>query len=453
MSKLIQVFQKYYHSKICILGFGREGKSTLNFLNKIPETEICIADKNIITNEDIPFSKHKIILKTGETYLDDLNDYDLIIKSPGVLLKEEIEKEWGDRLTSQTAIFLEAYHEQIVGITGTKGKSTTTRLIFDFLKSNGKKVVLAGNIGIPPFSIEADIDDKTWIVYELSAHQLKKISYAPHISVLLNIFPEHLDYFGDLWHYAKAKLHIGSFQREEDFFIYKSDNINIQQYTKEEHFSGKLIDVLQNGSKNLKIENRAIYLNDKKQIHSLNIKLIGEHNLLNIVFAMEAANCCGVDYSQSIKCLSNFTPLEHRLEYVGFFNGKHFYNDSIATVPEAAIAAIDAIGLVDTLILGGMDRGIDYSNLLEKLSKGVVKNLFFTGCAGQRMMYELHQKNGSANINCYFSNDWNDLLEKAIVATPENGTCLLSPAAASYGQFRDFEERGTFFKNRVATLQ
>lgn len=452
MNKLIHVFKKFEHSKIAILGFGREGKSTLEFLEQLNHLLIGIFDKNPINNEATIHSKHTITFQTGVNYLNNINDYDLIIKSPGVMLPKEMEHLLGNKLTSQTALFLESYHQQIIGITGTKGKSTTSKLIEHLLKSDGKDVILAGNIGIPPFSINNLIKKDTTIVYELSAHQLKKISVSPHISILLNIFPEHLDYFGDIRHYTDAKFHIGTAQQEKDTFIFNIENSYIYQFCENHHFPGKIIEVTSQGSHQLKLHDHSIELPQHVFLKDETIQLKGKHNLLNIIFALEAVKCCGIDYKQSIKYIHSFQPLEHRLEYVGCFHNKHFYNDSIATVPEATIAAINSIGNVNTLILGGMDRGIDYSKLIEKLLENKIKNVLFTGNAGERMMKELKDNQIQLPFKAYFSNDWKDLVTKAIALTPENGTCLLSPAAASYGQFKDFEERGKFFKENIISF-
>ncbi|MDD4847291.1 MAG: UDP-N-acetylmuramoyl-L-alanine--D-glutamate ligase [Bacteroidales bacterium] len=451
-NRLLQVFQQHAFSKICILGFGREGKSTLQFLNQLPETTICIADKNAVMPEACIDSKHNIIFQTGEQYLDHLDAFDGVIKSPGVLLPAELEQALGNRLTSQTALFMEAYHQQMIGITGTKGKSTTSKLIEYLLQKNGQKAVLAGNIGIPPFSINDQIEPDSWIVYELSAHQLKNMEQSPHISVLLNIFSEHLDYFGDIDHYAAAKLHIGTFQNADDCLIMNVENENIQKYSSSLVLPGKLVPMTLQGSQNIHIQDHTLFLDSSAFWNEKDLKIKGSHNLLNAAFAIEAVHCCGIDYQSLMNVLPDFCPLEHRLEYVGCWQQKHYYNDSIATVPEATLAAIDAIGTVDTLILGGMDRGIDYSRLLERLMRGVVRHILFTGLAGERMLNTMKTMQASLPFDAFYSNDWELLLQHAVAVTSENGICLLSPAAASYGQFRDFEERGTFFKTGIRRL-
>lgn len=177
-------------------------------------------------------------------------------------------------------------------------------------------------------------------------------------------------------------------------------------------------------------------------------KLMGAHNLINISVAAAAAALMKIPSNAITEGISSFNPLEHRIEYVGSFKNKKFYNDSISTIPEATIAAIKTLEKVDTLILGGFDRGIDYSILVDYLAKSESRKLIFTGPAGKRMMDELTGKTGYYN-NPVFIKDFRSAVSHAISATPEGGTCLLSPAASSYDSFKNFEERGKCFKELV----
>ena len=183
--------------RILILGFGREGKSTLRFLQKyLPGAVVAVADKNAMEGVTI----------SGEGYLEAMYDYDIVIKTPGISLKDFDTKDV--EITSQTDLFLGQFHAQTIGITGTKGKSTTTSLIYHLLKSSGHDAILTGNIGIPCFDIMEDIQPESIVVYELSAHQLEYVHNSPRVGVLLKIFEEHLDHFGTFEQYFKAKCNI-----------------------------------------------------------------------------------------------------------------------------------------------------------------------------------------------------------------------------------------------------
>jgi len=217
------VQKKIIDKRILILGFGKEGESTYNFLRlHYGSPDITIADNNNDIVTKISDSSIKFI--TGEKYLDNLNDFDIIFKSPGISLNHLPYKVKRKKITSQTDIFLEFFSSQIIGITGTKGKSTTSSLIYHIFKLNSDKVVLVGNIGVPPFDILNEISHDTKIVFELSSHQLEYITKGPHIAILLNFYQEHLDYYSSFEDYQLSKFNITQFQEEGDIFIYNSDD-------------------------------------------------------------------------------------------------------------------------------------------------------------------------------------------------------------------------------------
>ena len=191
--------------RILIAGFGREGKSTLRFLqNYMPEAMVGIADRNESAFQDV--DKERYNLYFGDDYLKASSDYDVVIKTPGISVKDiDIDL---SKITSQTDLFLETFHNQVIGITGTKGKSTTSTLIYHLIKESGNDVILAGNIGIPILDCVNDISERTIIVYELSAHQLQFINRSPRVGILLNVFEEHLDHFGTFEKYKDAKVNV-----------------------------------------------------------------------------------------------------------------------------------------------------------------------------------------------------------------------------------------------------
>ena len=414
--------------RILILGFGREGKSSFRFVQKyLPEAVVAVADKNEMDG----------VKYFGSQYLDAMYDYDIVIKTPGISLKDFDTK--GVEITSQTDLFLSQFHAQTIGISGTKGKSTTTSLIYHLLKSSGRDAILTGNIGIPCFDVMESIGPESIVVYELSAHQLEYVHNSPHVGVLLNVFEEHLDHFGTMQRYKSAKLNLLRFMGKGDTAVIHESLLN---------------DALE-----LFVNSKVFSLFDFSDlIDETALPLLGEHNLLNVKAALLACDAYGIDYRELIPYLYTFKPLEHRLEPVGTFGGVTFVNDSISTIPQAAISACQALGRVDFLLLGGFDRGIDYQPLADYLKAYPVPHLLFTGKAGARMMQlmggistgsmtsqvKVPEPVGGPTLFNYSN------MEEAFAYlknhAKQGDVCLLSPAASSYDQYKNFEERGRKFK-------
>jgi|LFRM01.1.fsa_nt_gb UDP-N-acetylmuramoylalanine--D-glutamate ligase len=427
--------KKYLLNKsILILGYGREGKSVFNLLLQLGLTEqIGIADINKINIEEHPEFKHQTItFYDGDNYLEATQDYDVVIKSPGVIIKDYLSLTEKKKITSSTDLFLRFCSNKIIGITGTKGKSTTSSIIYHLLKENNYDVLLMGNIGIPCFDMLDQINKDTIIVYELSCHQLEFIQASPDISVLLNVYEEHLDHYNSLKDYVNAKKNIYKYQKENDYLIY-GDIF--------EHISNKEINSLKLNKINLYDNPLAIEFKDIKT------SLIGEHNLYNIILAIIVCDIIGLSKEKSLKVISKFKGLPHRLEYIGKFHNIHFYNDSIATAQEAVINAVNSFSLVNTIIIGGMDRDLNYSKLVQFLCNSTVENIILLPETHKRIN-ELFVDNNCSN-NIIIANNMEDAVNHAFKVTKNEGICLLSPAAASYGFYKNFEERGNHFKELV----
>lgn len=420
---LQKIIDSLTNKTILILGFGREGRSSLKFIRQhFGNIPVGIADANqdafsSILEEQLHFIK----LHSGENYTEAVHSYDLIIKSPGIAIPEK----WAStgKFTSQTDLFLAAYSHQTIGITGTKGKSTTTSLILHLLDCSGKDCVLAGNIGIPCFDVIDKINPETQVVFELSANQLQYVHHSPHIAVLLNIFEEHLDFFGTFEKYKEAKHAICKFQTRNDAFVCHRDFVP---------------DVLPVHDKLLQFP--LGLLSSEEKIDSIR----GAHNRLNMEAALLAVHAVGINMQEAIRHLHTFKGLPHRLENIGIFDEVTFFNDSIATVPEASIAALETLDRVDFLLLGGFDRGIDYTSLIEYLVDNNVPNILFTGKAGERIMKTLSKFSLDSRFFMYTS------MDEAFTHISENANsgdvCLLSPAAASYDIYKNFEHRGETYK-------
>ncbi|MEA3505751.1 MAG: UDP-N-acetylmuramoyl-L-alanine--D-glutamate ligase [Bacteroidota bacterium] len=442
--------EKLKNRSIVILGFGREGRSTFCFLKKhLPQQKLIIADKNNNAFADI-ITEANIKFYSGENYLEACNSGDLIIKSPGIKLSQK----WDNaEITSQTDLFLQYFHQQTIGITGTKGKSTTSSLIFHIIKQQTDNVILVGNIGAPAFDFIDKIDKKTKIVFELSAHQLQFIHKAPHIAIILNLFEEHLDYFDNKGNYFNSKLNIHKFQDNNGHLI-----INTQPETngaiKESSFNCKNrweFSFDKHPGNGAWSDEKNIFFNKQGELTTFsltNIILKGKHNILNIMAAITAAKIINIPDNRITEGINTFVGLPHRLELAGIYNGITYYNDSISTIPETTIEALKTLKETYTLILGGFDRNIDYKILYTFLKSSSVKEILFTGPAGKRMQKE-YRSQQPKNQNSYFFDDFVQLISKAKTITKQNTICLLSPAASSYNAFKNFEERGKTFNTLI----
>jgi UDP-N-acetylmuramoylalanine--D-glutamate ligase len=443
--------------KVMILGYGREGKSTFRLLRGyFPELPLAVADKNEnLEKENLELTADGITLFAGNNYTGNIKDFDIVIKSPGISVFKSGLSQFNSKFTSQTDLFLRSFAPLTTGITGTKGKSTTSSLIYHIVNGYTSNTLLAGNIGIPLFDLTDRIDDKTRIVCELSSHQLEYISRAPSTSVLLNIFQEHLDHYASYKNYQLAKYQIAIKQHSNDNFIFNPDDQIIAELLKEIPVSGNKLPayttVFAGDGAGKSGKNFVLRRSHQEQIllpENPPTELTGLHNLRNIIIAAAAARISNIPTEAIIDGIATFKPLKHRIEFLGIHKNKLFYNDSISTIPEATLAALDTLQTVHTLILGGFDRDIDYEPFINKLCRSSVKHIVFTGPAGERMMKLL----GSANcLKPIFEmgNGFNDAVKRAIAATPEKCICLLSPAASSYDTFRNFEERGIRFEEIV----
>ncbi len=455
---LIELFE---HKSIALLGFGKEGSATYTLFRKVfPTKELTIIDKNEAVRADAILKDDQYLnFITGIDALKAIDNFDVAIKSPGI--PSNILPSTFNRvvITSQTDIFLQCCGKQVIGITGTKGKSTTASLVYHILKKAGKNALLVGNIGTPPFDIIDAITPDSVIVMELSSHQLEYISHSPHIAVLLNIFQEHLDHYHSYSDYQKAKLNIGKYQESGDFFIYNSDNktlMDLIRLTPGLAHTNLPFSLEQGSAADIYFEDTWIGLRSEAKTSRLyntanGQPLKGHHNLYNIMASAAACYLAGVTPDGIDKGIKSFNGLEHRIELLGEYDGILWYNDSIATIPEATIEAVRTLQVVDTLILGGFDRGIEYGILYPFLNSSGIQNIIFVGEAGTRMMNEF-KKYGVNTIKMFPAIDYKHVIEIARKVTMRNKICLLSPAAASYDMFKNFEERGNVFKKNVRSI-
>lgn len=457
------LFQNFFSDKrVVILGFAREGQSTYKAIRKaMPDFPLVVCDRMEPASEDLTDwqADKNSSWFFGAQYLKGLEGADLIIKSPGIpfrVIENEADREI---VVSQTELFLKLFGKQVVGITGTKGKSTTSSLLYHILKTAGRPALLAGNIGTPPLDFIDEITDDTMVVFEMSSHQLEHCRVSPHIAILLNIFQEHLDHYHSYRDYQLAKMNIARWQSSEDILIYNPFNEVVAGLVKELDPSAQqwLLGNAQGHPNRVFCDKGSLVLTRNGQESRIRDicqvrKLPGDHNLFNIAAAGAAAFLLDVAPLKITNAVASFSGLPHRLEFVGFRQGISFYNDSISTIPESTMEAIKTFPDTDTLVLGGFDRGVEYQALMQFLAESKVQTLVFLGAAGQRMFQDGKDLSGIQKKKCLFPENFRQGFVMAVEHTPAAGICLLSPAAASYDAFRNFEHRGDTFKDLVMAL-
>ncbi|MEK7632844.1 MAG: UDP-N-acetylmuramoyl-L-alanine--D-glutamate ligase [Patescibacteria group bacterium] len=425
---------------VIILGFGREGKATYDVLkSKVPTARIIVTDEQEI---DVP-EYHQLIdaiaAVTPET---------VVIKSPGIpwhrAYVEEMENA-GVHFTSSTNLFMAErrhlplltkaldepelgeesgaggrFEGLIIGITGTKGKSTTSSLLAHVLKAAGKPVVLAGNIGEPAILHVSD-PAETIFVLEMSSYQLSDLVIAPDISVILNLYEEHMDYHGDVESYHAAKMRIADLQTANDVFIYN------------EKFP-KLVDLAN------RVRSNAIPFVDRLDPSLNSLALLGDHNRENAAGVLAVTDYLRIDRAVVNSAFASFKSLPHRLQDVGTVQGIQFVNDSFCTTPAAALAAIEVFqDRLGAIILGGHDRGYDFTDLAKRVVNLGVRIYLLQNAT--RLEVAIRSIGGAPIMISTFPEIVRDVIDHCELAS----VCLLSPASPSFGQFTNFVERGEQF--------
>ncbi len=408
-SNVLEQFRFLGIESALILGYGKEGRATQKFLKKYyPKLKIGIADA-----------------ERGKNYLKGQDKFDIAVKTPGI--KKELIK---IPYTTATNIFFSKVlgKNLIIGVTGSKGKSTTFSLIYEILKMAGKKVELLGNIGNPMLESLTKTQNLKSKIYalELSSYQLDDLKFSPDIAVLTNLFPEHMDYHGGIKNYYQAKKNIINFQNSQNYFIYNSQVKIVKSWLKD--YQGKAIQF------------------NKINLNNIETKLIGEHNQNNIKAAIAFAKILNISDAAIKKAIKNFKPLPNRLEFVGKFKGIEFYNDASSTNPESSILAIKSLKNIDTILLGGEDRGYDFKNLEKALRKYKIRNVVLFPDSGKKIL------KSKAGFNILSTKSMEEAVRFAYKNTKKGSVCLLSGASPSYSLWKNFEEKGSQFKYFVKKL-
>ena len=407
------------HKKIGIFGMGREGKALKDFL-----------------------SQHLIestLIEIGEGNVSDLGECDVIFKSPGVsLYRSEIQRliKKGTPVSSGTNLFMRLKNpmQKMIAITGTKGKSTTSSLLYHTLKYFGIHVGFGGNIGLP--LIQLLKEDYDWIVAELSSYQCADFVGTPNIAVLVNLYPEHLQWHGTHEQYYVDKINM--VRQAKECFI-NAENKKSLEYAKD--LSARFF----NDKNTIHVEN-GFFMNANDLLFSTSsLNLIGEHNLSNACAVLSVIQQMGLDLKKCEDAFRSFQSLPHRLDKIAEINGVLFVDDSISTTPETVLAGLKSFSQTApmTLIVGGQNRGQDYTVLIDYLVLNRHRIKLITLPDTGKIVYEMARASG---IETYYFDTMEQAVKKAKIITPMGGIILLSPAAPSYNMYQNFEERGNDFK-------
>jgi UDP-N-acetylmuramoylalanine--D-glutamate ligase len=459
------------NKKIAILGLGVEGLSSavylhqkgadVTVLDEKPEGEIDTASLQTIKQLGV----HTVL---GKSAFENLPDYEMLVRTPGIRrftkpLDDAASK--GVIVTSQTKLFFDMCPCPIIGVTGTKGKGTTSSLIYEMLKKDGRDAYLGGNIGKPPFEFLDELTKDSIVVLEMSSYQLQDMDKSPHIAVMLMVTSEHLapdrsgslqNYHPDIADYVDAKRNIVRFQTKADFAILNRDYPATNEsdiYTDAQiYYVSREREVAQGCFvKNGKIVIRQAGY-DEQIINTAQILLPGKHNWENVCAAVMAATVTGVQKGAIIAALKTFRGLEHRLELVREVNGVKYYDDSFATTPETAIAAIEAFKEPEILILGGSTKNADFTELGKVIDNAKnIKAIIGIGVEWERIKERIKNQESRIKIieGC---KDMREIIGECSGISESGDVVLLSPACASFGMFQNYKDRGEQFKREVKKL-
>lgn len=431
--------------KIAILGFAGQGKSSYEYWNS-PDNEITVCDQS--TDIEIPAGANS---QLGDGYLNNLAEFDLLVRTP-VLHPRDIvsanDSQILDKVWSNTNEFIKVCPSRnIIGVTGTKGKGTTSTLVTKMLEAAGHRVHLGGNIGTPPLDmLKSDIKPEDWVVLELANFQLIDLKFSPKIAVCLMVEPEHLDWHEDFEEYLAAKQQLFINQTETDTAIYYAKNENSESVAGASE--GKLIPYMEKSGAtvqdgNITIDGQIICRTDE-------LKLLGKHNWQNACAATTTVWQITQDVNAIRSVLTTFTGLEHRLELVRELEGVKYYDDSFGTTPETAIVAIEAFDQPKVIVLGGSDKGASYDKLAQAVLSENVRKVITIGITGPKIKNVL--VNAGYEDIVEGPTTMQEIVDLCRAQAQPGDIVLLSTGCASFGLFQNYKDRGEQFRTAVMSL-
>lgn len=451
----------FKNKKIAVIGAGVEGISTVKYLAK-KGAQIHLLDKK--NEEDIDtiileeIQKSKVNFKFGPNYLYSLQDFEIIFRSPGTrpdLIELINAKEKGIQISSQIKYFFDHCPATIVGITGTKGKGTTSALIHEILKEANKETFLGGNIGTPPLDFLDKVTEDSVVVLELSSFQLMDLEKSPHVAVVLGVTSEHMDWHKNINEYIEAKKNMLKNQTENDFVIIGKDSPLAKEIGDSSHAEKYYISTNEVVNRGAYLENDEIVLVTDSRIHIANVsdvQLRGRHNFQNILAAAVVTKLLEIKPDSISKIVTTFKGLPHRLEFVKEINEVKYFDDSASTNVETAIAAINSFENPKILILGGASKNSDFTPLGQEIAKKNIKSVILIGAEANRIQKSIERAGKFSGEIFTGLKNMDEVVKKTRQLASAGDIVLLTPACASFDMFKNYKDRGVQFKEIVRGL-
>ena len=449
-------FDKYFTSlrdkQIVVLGLGVSNRPLVRLLLEYgcAVTGCDRTPRERLDEEVLALEAQGCVLKVGDTYLDGLTG-DVVFRTPGMHPGNpalEALRQQGAQITSEMDVFFALCPCRILAVTGSDGKTTTTTLISEMLKAAGKTVWLGGNIGTPLLPLCRQMTESDFAVVELSSFQLMDMTHSPHIAVVTNLAPNHLDVHKDMAEYVEAKKTIFRFQSACGRLILNADNAITDTFTG----NGTTRKFSRRTAADACVKDGVIYRDGQAVLDTRDILIPGVHNIENYMAAILAVE--GLVDDESIRRVaSTFGGVEHRIELVRIKNGVKFYNDSIASSPSRTIAGLRSFSEQVILIAGGYDKHIPYDVLGPEICK-CVKKLYLNGATADQIRTAVenapeYRPGHPEMIDC---GDFTTAVQQAAAAASEGDVVLMSPASAAFDQFKNFMERGNYYKKLIMEL-
>ena len=441
--------------KVLVIGLARSGMAAIKVLKKLG-AEVTLSESKsrdeIIEADALEALGVEIVNQDMSVFG---GDYDLVVKNPGVPFRTPMIERLNERgtkiITEIELAYIVSKPQHYIAITGTNGKTTTTTLVYEILKkAYGDRALLCGNIGIPLCEMVMDYNlmenEGNYIALEISNFQLINIDkFTPDVATIINLTPDHIDFMGGLENYYKSKTEIYRNMTGERVFLKNADDPVVTEYTEKYPVKCRTLTFsVESENADCIIKDGFVRIDGEDVLPADCIKLVGRHNLQNVIVAVAAAKAAGVD-NESIKAaVSEFKGVEHRIEFVREINGIKYYNDSKGTNTDATITALKAFDRGVILLVGGFEKGLDMGEVKKHL--GCVKKVIGFGACGRRLVDELVGEDGTVVENL------EQALGEANKAAESGDTVLLSPSTSSFDQYTCFEERGEHFKKLVNAL-
>lgn len=452
------MFPSFQNKKVLVMGLGLNGGgvSVAKFFAQCG-SDVLVTDlkteselkKSLNSLKKFPSIKYRL----GEHSEDDFKNVDLVIKNPAVPFSNrfiKIARENNVPVETDISVFFNLCPGRIIGITGTKGKSTVTSLIYFILKEKSKDTVLAGNIGVSPLEFLRKIKETTNVVLELSSFELEKLKKSPHIAVITALYPDHLDRYKTFKKYIDSKKSIFSKQNKNDFLVLDFDNLETKKLVKEA--KSNVLFYSTKVKKDGYLKDDFLFFKNGKIIKVSELKIFGDHNISNALAAISVAKILNIENEFICKALKSFTGVPHRQEFIKEVGGVKYFNDTAATMPNAVVAAIKTFKSRFpksnlTLIAGGQDKGLDYKDLKKQIKANVDSLVLLPGTGSEKIIDGLKTK------NIYNVISMAEAVKKASEISKPGDIVILSPGAASFNLFKNEFDRGEKFVSSVKRLR